>query len=131
MAEWALNLPYQKVNLFLQTLFNFDSVEKRTWTEYLDENIQPNDYPQRIHLPNCNEIFYEKQFDHSNQSLSSDRFSTLTSEHVHDRNHPEEEICVLYLGPNGTRGFEENFPDKILHPSKLSLLTLKSNLFSE
>lgn len=87
------------------------------------------EYPQHIHLPNNNEIFYEKSFDPLNPSLSSsDRFSTLTYQQVQELNHPHDEICVLYLGPNGTRGFEDNLVDNYPHPSKSSLLTLQSNI---
>jgi hypothetical protein len=35
-------------------------------------------------------------------------------------------MCILYLGPNRRRGFEDNFPDET-RSSKLSLLTLKSH----
>ncbi|CAF4701669.1 unnamed protein product, partial [Rotaria socialis] len=76
-----------------------------------NDNIEINkfttdQYLQHVYLPNSNEIFYEKQFENTNQfnySLSSDRFSTLTYQHVKDTNqylnNQQEEICILYLGP--------------------------------
>jgi hypothetical protein len=105
-------------------------IENRTWIEQLNRS---DDYPQHIHLPNCNEISYEKQYEFS-PSLSSDRLSTLTYQHVKNANNrsinPQEEICILYLGPNRRRGFEDNIPDEN-HSSKLSLITLKSHSLSE
>lgn len=97
-----------------------------------------NDYGQDIHLPACNELFYEKHYPESpsmplNQSPSLDRLSTVTYEHIRDASR-QEEVCVLYLGPNRRRGFEENLPDRNpveTNPSKLSLLTLKSHSFVE
>lgn len=130
--------------------------EKRTWTDYQTNDSSSIDhahsflnyplsdeYHQHIHLSNGHEIFYEKQFEEAplefSHSPSYDRFSTLTYQHVKETNQrelfdPKEEICVLYLGPNGRRGFEENHTDErstTENPSKLSLLTLKSHSFSD
>ena len=122
-----------KVTRFLPSVEreSFLSEDKQKWNEYFDEHSKPKEYPQHIHLPNCNEIFYEKHFDHLadlNSSLSSsDRFSTLTYQQVHELTHPHEEICVLYLGPNGSRGFEDNLGEKMPHLSTSSLLTLHSH----
>ena len=122
-----------KFSQILSLNFKF-LIENQTWIEQLNHYNQSDDNPQHIHLPNCNEISYEKQYEF-NPSLSSDRLSTLTYQHVKNTNNrsinnPQEEICILYLGPNRRRGFEDNIPDEN-HPSKLSLLTLKSHSLSE
>ena len=99
--------------------------------------MSSNDYQQHIHLLNCNEIFYEQQYETTNEfnrSSSFDRFSSLTCQDVKDTNkhliNQKEEICILYLGPNQCRGFEDNLHN-YTNPSKLSLLTLKSNSLFE
>lgn len=106
--------------------------------DFMKKNGSDSDkYPQNIHLSKSNEIFYEKKFDTTNDvnySQSSDRLSTLTYQHVKDTNHTlsnlKEEICILYLGPNRCRGFEDNF-DNETKSSTLSLLTLKSHSLFE
>lgn len=100
--------------------------EKPQWNEHFLDHPKPKEYPQHIQLPNSNEIFYEKQFDTPHEP-SSDRSSTLTYQQVQELNHPHEDICILYLGPHGNRGFEDNFGEKTLYPPKSSLLTLHSN----
>jgi hypothetical protein len=97
--------------------------------------LTSNGCGQDIHLPTCNELFYEKHYPESH-SPSFDRLSTVTYEHIKDAyrrfdsdDRPQEEVCVLYLGPNRRRGFEENQLEA--NPSKLSLLTLKSHSFVE
>ena len=110
---------------------------KQTWPDHLIDDYHQQ---QHIHLPNCNELFYEKQSDE--HPMEYDRFSTITYQHVKDTNdltrtdsdHVKEEVCVLYFGPHGRRGFEENHSDDhqtAQHPSKLSLLTLKSHSFAD
>ncbi|CAF0782965.1 unnamed protein product [Rotaria sp. Silwood1] len=127
----------------INTTFTNDQLKKNeTCNESIDDNIKQNslpsdEYQQHIYLPNSNEIFYEKQYDNTNDvnySSSSDRFSTLTYQHVKDTNivlnNQQEEICILYLGPNRCRGFEDNLHNET-NSSKLSLLTLKSHSLLE
>ncbi|CAF2533701.1 unnamed protein product [Rotaria sp. Silwood2] len=121
---------------------NDQSKKNEMCNESINDNIKINqltsdEYHQHIHLPNSNEIFYEKQYDNINDfnySSSFDRFSTLTYQHVKDTNYflnnQQEEICVLYLGPNRCRGFEDNLYNET-NSSKLSLLTLKSHSLVE
>ncbi|CAF1984428.1 unnamed protein product [Rotaria magnacalcarata] len=108
---------------------NNDNIEIKKFTT--------DQYLQHVYLPNSNEIFYEKQFENTNDfnySSSSDRFSTLTYQHVKDTNqylnNQQEEICILYLGPNRCRGFEDNLHNET-NSSKLSLLTLNSQSLLE
>ncbi|CAF0949735.1 unnamed protein product [Adineta steineri] len=129
----------------LNTISNGNqSTKKETWNEHFYDNINTNLFSsnephQHIHLSNSNEIYYEKQYDNTDEfypssSLSFDRFSTLTYEHINDttnhRKNQQEEICILYLGPNRCRGFEDNLPIENTS-SKVSLITLKSHLLSE
>ncbi|CAF1040807.1 unnamed protein product [Rotaria sordida] len=124
------------------TFTNDQSKKNEIYNESIDNNIEiipltSDQYQQHIHLSNSNEIFYEKQYNNINNfnySSSFDRFSTLTYQHVKDTNYflnnQQEEICILYLGPNRYRGFEDNLHNEI-HSSKLSLLTLKSHSLFE
>lgn len=99
-----------------------------------EEFLSTDEYRQNVHLSDRNELFYEKQFDEIRRSFSNDRFSTLTTQNVKNATQSidnQEDICVLFLGPHGVRGFEENRRDDEQIPSKLSLLTLKSNSFDD
>ena len=88
---------------------------KRSWNDNVKSSPLLDDYQQHIHLPACHEIFYEQQADHDDPS-SIDR---------PDAAHTSDGICVLYLGPNKRRGFEED--QRKTDPSNCSLLTLKSH----
>lgn len=116
------------------TISNGDYLKERIYNKHFDDTKSvAHDDQQYINLPNSNEIFYHKQydnFDEFNYSLSSDRFSTITYQDIKDKNQ-EENLCILYHGPNRYRGFEDNLPNKLTNSSKLSLLTLKSHLLSE
>jgi hypothetical protein len=91
------------------------STSKRSWNEHVKTMPLHDEYQQHIHLPACHEIFYEKQTDDGAPS-SIGRPGTLQT---------PDGICVLYLGPNKRRGFEEDQRDT--DRSKCSLLTLKSH----
>ena len=91
------------------------STSKRSWNDYVKTSARQDEYQQHIHLPACHEIFYEKQTDEGDPSSIGRP----------DTPHTPDGICVLYLGPNKRRGFEEDRRDT--DRSKCSLLTLKSH----
>lgn len=85
-------------------------------------------------MSNPHELYYEKQYSDLSERSSVDRLSTLTYPHIkasHARSlNQQEDVCILYFGPNRYRGFEDRLSTE-KSPSKLSLFTLKSQSLLE